>query len=116
MEWQQEYPGLFSTNHEWARANDYELLEKKGRLYIVPVKDAVIENYRPFECYLDILEAFFKIGKKHHRINDQFNEWYVNLTSEPDREEYTRGNKPDHKECVEIIRFARTVWFARSYF
>ena len=108
MEWQQEYPGLFSTNHEWARANDYELLEKKGRLYIVPVKDAVIENYRPFECYLDILEAFFKMVKSITEINDQFNEWSRNLTSEPDREEYTREiKKRDHKEGVEIIRFAR---------
>lgn len=108
MEWQEEYPGLFSTKPEWARASDYELLEKSGRLYVVPAKDAEVEYYRPFECYLDILEAFIKMAKSIREINSQFNEWSRNLTSEPDRNEYLREQKKrDHKEGIEIIRFAR---------
>jgi len=108
MEWQEEYPGLFSLNHEWARASDYELLEKNGRVYVVPVKNAVIEHYKPFEHYLDILEAFLKMAKSIREINDQFNQWADSLASEPDHNEFRQEiKKRDNKEGVEIVRFAR---------
>ncbi|NLG32111.1 MAG: hypothetical protein GX550_01165 [Syntrophomonadaceae bacterium] len=85
MEPSRESPGLFCTNGEWPRASDYELIKTKSTnlMWVAPTANAVIEYYRPFECFPDILVAFFEMASE------------------------LQSDKTDERKGQAVIKFAR---------
>lgn len=55
-------PSLITSASFWTKFSDYEIVDNEdGKQYIVSTKDAVMEQYYPFDYSSEILEKFLNI-------------------------------------------------------
>lgn len=64
--------GLFHSSQQWFRHSAYHLIEgDRGQLYIAPQPGAILEWYKPFEEYPDILLDFYELSLLAYRLIDK---------------------------------------------
>lgn len=92
-------PLLITSVSTWTRFSDYELVNSEdGIQYIIPAKNAVVEQYNPFDCAHEIIEEFLNIAQSIP-IKFRYNNNYLN---------YKKWDKSTQLSvCGAIMRFAK---------